>query len=98
LPHLLHYLFGRGITATNLTLCILKLAKRWDTRLPRQLPPGAVEAILASVPSNLRHGASYYGMDCALCNAVVHLKLTVIEEAGERYPSLGAVANDFGHG
>lgn len=56
------YLFGRGITATNLTLCIPKLAKLWNARLPRHLSPGAVEAILASVRSNPGHGARDYAM------------------------------------
>lgn len=56
------YLFARGITATNLALCIPKLAKRWDARLPRHLPPDAVEAVLTSARSNPRHGARDYAM------------------------------------
>jgi len=56
------YLFGRGITATNLALCVPKVTKRWDARLPRHLSPDEVEAVLASVRTNPRHGTRDYAM------------------------------------
>ena len=56
------YLFGRGATATNLALCIPKVAQRWDARLPRHLSPDGVEAVLGSVRGNPRHGARDYAM------------------------------------
>jgi len=56
------YLFARGATATNLALSIPKAAQRWDARLPRHLSPEGVEAVLASVRSNPRHGARDYAM------------------------------------
>ena len=56
------YLFARGATATNLALSIPKAAQRWDARLPRHLSPDGVEAILASVRGNPRHGARDYAM------------------------------------
>lgn len=56
------YLFWHGTTATNLALCIPKAAKRWEARLPRHLSPDGVEAVLASVRDNPRHGARDYAM------------------------------------
>jgi integrase/recombinase XerD len=56
------YLFARGATATNLALSIPKTAQRWDARLPRHLSPDGVEAVLASVRGNPRHGARDYAM------------------------------------
>lgn len=56
------YLFGRGITATNLALCVPKVTKRWDARLPRHLSPDEVEAVLASVRTNPRHGTRDHAM------------------------------------
>ena len=56
------YLFGRGETASNLALSLPKSAKCWDARLPRHLPPDGVEAVLASVRGNSRHGARDYAM------------------------------------
>jgi integrase/recombinase XerD len=56
------YLFARGATATNLALSIPKAAQRWDARLPRHLSPEGVEAVLASVRDNPRHGARDYAM------------------------------------
>lgn len=58
----LQYLFGRGLTATNLALSVPKTAKRWGARLPRHLAPAGVEAVLASVRDNRRHGARDYAM------------------------------------
>lgn len=56
------YLFARGATATNLAPSIPKTAQRWDARLPRHLSPDGVEAVLASVRDNPRHGARDYAM------------------------------------
>jgi integrase/recombinase XerD len=56
------YLFGRGVTATNLALSIPKASKRWAARLPRHLTPEAVDGVLASVRSNPRRGARDYAM------------------------------------
>jgi site-specific recombinase XerD len=56
------YLFACGATATNLALSIPKAAQRWNARLPRHLSPEGVEAVLASVRSNPRHGARDYAM------------------------------------
>ncbi len=58
----LQYLFGCGATATNLALSVPKTAKRWAARLPRHLSPDGVEAVLASVRDNQRHGARDYAM------------------------------------
>jgi integrase len=58
----LQYLFGCGATATNLALSVPKTAKRWAARLPRHLSPDGVEAVLASVRDNHRHGARDYAM------------------------------------
>lgn len=56
------YLFARGATATNLALSIPKAAQRRDARLPRHLSLDGVEAVLASVRDNPRHGARDYAM------------------------------------
>jgi len=56
------YLFARGATATNFALSIPKAAHRWDARLPRHLSPDGVEAVLASVRGNPRHGTRDYAM------------------------------------
>ena len=56
------YLFARGATATNLALSIPKAAQRRDARLPRHLSPDGIEAVLASVRGNPRHGARDYAM------------------------------------
>jgi integrase/recombinase XerD len=53
------YLFARGATAANLALGIPRATRRWDARLPRHLSPDGVEAVLASVRGNPRHGARY---------------------------------------
>lgn len=58
----LQYLFGSGATATNLALSLPRTAKRWRTRLPRHLSPDGVEAVLACVRDNPRHGARDYAM------------------------------------
>jgi integrase/recombinase XerD len=56
------YLFACGATATNLAPSIPKAAQRWGVRLPRHLSPDGVEAVLASVRCNPRHGARDYAM------------------------------------
>jgi site-specific recombinase XerD len=58
----LQYLFACGATATNLALSVPKTAKRWAARLPRHLSPEGVDAVLASVRDNQRHGARDYAM------------------------------------
>ncbi|MET4072740.1 integrase/recombinase XerD [Bradyrhizobium sp. S3.2.6] len=58
----LQYLFGSGATATNLALSLPRTAKRWGARLPRHLVPEGVEAVLACVRHNPRHGARDYAM------------------------------------
>jgi integrase/recombinase XerD len=58
----LQYLFGCGATATNLALSVPRAAKRWGARLPRHLSPDGIEAVLASVRDNPRHGARDYAM------------------------------------
>lgn len=58
----LQYLFGCGATATNLALSIPRTAQRWAARLPRHLSPDGVEAVLACVRDNPRHGARDYAM------------------------------------
>jgi site-specific recombinase XerD len=58
----LQYLFASGATATNLALSVPRTAKRWGVRLPRHLSPDGVEALLASVRDNPRHGMRDYAM------------------------------------
>lgn len=58
----LQYLFAYGATATNLALSVPKTARHWGARLPRHLSPEGVEAVLASVRDNQRHGARDYAM------------------------------------
>jgi site-specific recombinase XerD len=58
----LQYLFGCGATATNLALSVPKAAKVWGARLPRHLSPDGIEAVLACVRDNPRHGARDYAM------------------------------------
>ncbi|MBB2199743.1 tyrosine-type recombinase/integrase [Gluconacetobacter sp. 1c LMG 22058] len=62
LRNFLRYLFGCGATATNLALCVPKVAKVWDARLPRHLSPDGVEAVLVCVRDNPQHGARDYAM------------------------------------
>ncbi|TNB81540.1 integrase [Pseudomonas sp. Fig-3] len=58
----LQYLFGCGATATNLALSVPKMANRWGARLPRHLSPDGIEAVLAFVRGNQRHGTRDYAM------------------------------------
>lgn len=50
------YLFKSGVTTSNLALSVPKVAQRRDVRLPRHLAPDQVEAVLASVCGNPKHG------------------------------------------
>lgn len=58
----LRYLFTCGVTETDLSLSVPSIAKRGRGRLPRHLPPDQVDAVLASVRENRRHGARDYAM------------------------------------
>jgi site-specific recombinase XerD len=58
----LQYLFRCGATTTNLALSMPKIAKRQGAGLPRHLSPDGVEAVLAWVRDNPRHGARDYAM------------------------------------
>lgn len=50
------YLFQRGVTETNLALRVPTVAQRWDAGLPRFLSPEQIEALLAWVRDNPKHG------------------------------------------
>lgn len=56
------YLFAKGLTTTNLSLCVPRMHKPWGARLPRYLSPDEVEAVVASVRANPRRGARDYAM------------------------------------
>src|SRR3546814_21185382 len=56
------YLFQRGVTETNLALCAPTIAQRWDARLPRFLSPEQIEALLAWVRDNPKHGLRDHAM------------------------------------
>src|SRR3546814_20305217 len=58
----LQYLFQRGVTETNLALCVPTIAQRWDARLPRFLSPEQIEALLAWVRDNPKHGLRDHAM------------------------------------
>ena len=58
----LQYLFGCGATTTNLALSVPRTARVWGARLPRHLSPEGVDAVLACVRDNPRHGARDYAM------------------------------------
>jgi|SRR5271170_4709278 len=62
LRNFFRYLFKCGATASNLALCIPSVAQRYDARLPRHLAPDKVEAVLAAVRANPRHGRRDYAM------------------------------------
>jgi integrase/recombinase XerD len=62
LRNFFQYLFKEGLTATNLALCIPKVAQRYAARLPRHLTPEQVEAVLAAVRSDPRVGRRNYAM------------------------------------
>lgn len=56
------YLFKSGMIASNLALCVPRVAQPRGTRLPRHLTPDQVEAVLAAVRANPRHGRRDYAM------------------------------------
>jgi integrase/recombinase XerD len=58
----LQYLFKKGLTVSNLALCIPKVAKLHAARLPRHLAPEQVEAVLAAVRSDPRFGRRNHAM------------------------------------
>ncbi len=62
LRNFLGYLFKRGMTATNLALCVPSVAWRYAARLPRHLTPDQVEAVLATVRNSPKHGRRDYAM------------------------------------
>ncbi|HLY89347.1 MAG TPA: tyrosine-type recombinase/integrase [Acetobacteraceae bacterium] len=62
LRNFFQYLFKEGLTATNLALCIPKVAQRYAARLPRHLAPEEVESVLASVRSDPRFGRRNHAM------------------------------------
>ena len=62
LRNFLGYLFKRGVTATNLALCVPSVAQRYDARLPRHLTPEQVETVLEAVRNSPKHGRRDYAM------------------------------------
>jgi integrase/recombinase XerD len=56
------YLFARGMTPTNLSLCVPKLHRASQARLPRHLSPQDVEAILDWVRRKSRYSKRDYAM------------------------------------
>jgi len=62
LRNFFQYLFRKGLTATNLALCIPKVAQRHAARLPRHLAPEQVEAVLAAVRSDRHYGRRNHAM------------------------------------
>jgi integrase/recombinase XerD len=76
------YLFKRAATDTNLALCVPRVAQRWDARLPRYLSPDQIEALLASIRSNPKHGQRDYAM------------LLIMARLGLRAPEVIAVQLD----
>ncbi|MBW9116415.1 tyrosine-type recombinase/integrase [Rhizobium cauense] len=76
------YLFARGLTTANLSLCVPSVRKPWGARLPRYLSPDDVEAVLASVATNPRRGARDYAM------------LLLMARLGMRAPEVMAVQLD----
>lgn len=62
LRNFFQYLFAQGATATNLALCVPKMAISRDKRLPRHLSPEGIEAVLGWVRRNPRHGVRDYAM------------------------------------
>ena len=62
LRNFFRYLFKCGLTASNLALSIPSVAQRYDSRLPRHLAPDQVEAVLAAVRANPKHGRRDFAM------------------------------------
>jgi hypothetical protein len=87
------YLFAQRLTTTNLSLCVLRVHKTWGARLPRYLSPDEVEAVLASVRTNLRRGrprlrhAVFDGPAWPARPEVMAIQLDDVDwRAGERTP------------
>ena len=90
LRNFFQYLFKEGRTATNLALCVPKVAQRYAARLPRHLAPEQVEAVLAAVRSDPRFGRRNHAMILLLARLglrapeVIAIQLDDIEwRAGE---------------
>lgn len=62
LRNFFQYLFKEGLTATNLALCIPRVAQHYAARLPRHLSREQVEAVLTAVRSDLRSGRRNHAM------------------------------------
>jgi len=62
LRNFFQYMFKCGLTSSNLALCVPSVARRYDARLPRHLTPDQVEAVLAAVCANPKHGRRDYAM------------------------------------
>jgi integrase/recombinase XerD len=62
LRNFFQYLFKEGLTATNLALCIPKVAQRYAARLPRHLASEQVEAVVAAVQDDRRFGRRNHAM------------------------------------
>jgi len=62
LRNFFRYLFKCSLTSSNLALCIPSVAKRYDARLPRHIAPDQVEAVLAAVRANPKHGRRDFAM------------------------------------
>ncbi len=62
LRNFFQHLFKEGLTATDLALCIPKVAQRYAARLPRHLAPEQVEAVLAATRSDPRFGRRNHAM------------------------------------
>jgi len=56
LRNFFQYLFGKGLTPTNLALAIPSVAQRYGSRLPRHLDPEEVEAVLDAVRADDKFG------------------------------------------
>ena len=62
LRNFFRYLFKCGLTSSNLALCVPSVARRYNARLPRYLTLDQVEAVLAAVRTNPKHGRRDYAM------------------------------------
>ncbi|HME23099.1 MAG TPA: tyrosine-type recombinase/integrase [Acetobacteraceae bacterium] len=63
LRNFFQYLFRRGLTPSNLALCVPSVAQRpYDARLPRHLTPAQVEAVLAAVRAKEPYGRRNHAM------------------------------------
>lgn len=62
LRNFFQYLFKRGLTPTNLALCVPSVAQRYGARLPRHLSQEQVEAVLKAVRDDARFGRRNHAM------------------------------------